>query len=106
MPFTLALHNLWPHTLLGCAALGLLAAMQPAAIPYALFLAGGPALAIPFAMMTAWPSLGSFAARVGIGRLPEETASPAVLLDLGAAGDPIGGAVAQAERGLSQCSKA
>lgn len=82
VPFTLALHNLWPHTLLGCAALGLLAATQPAAIPYALFLAGGPALAIPFAMVTAWPRLGGVAARVGIGRLPEETAKPAVLLAL------------------------
>ena len=82
VPFTLALHNLWPHTLLGCAALGLLAVTQPAAIPYALFLAGGPALAIPFAMVTAWPWLGSFAARVGIGRLPEEMARPAVLLAL------------------------
>ena len=82
VPFTLALHNLWPHTLLGCAALGLLAVTQPAGIPYALFLAAGPALAIPFAMVTAWPLLGSFAARVGIGRLPEETARPAVLLAL------------------------
>ncbi len=82
VPFTQALHNLWPHTLLGCAALGLLAVTQPAAIPYALFLAAGPALAIPFAMMTAWPLLGSLAARVGIGRLPEETARPAVLLAL------------------------
>jgi membrane glycosyltransferase len=82
VPFTLALHNLWPHTLLGCAALVLLAVTQPAAIPYALFLAAGPALAIPFAMMTARPLLGSFAARVGIGRLPEETARPAVLLAL------------------------
>ena len=82
VPFTLALHNLWPHTLLGCAALGLLAATQPAAIPYALFLAGGPALAIPFAMMTAWPWLGSLAARIGIGRLPEETTRPAALLVL------------------------
>ncbi len=82
VPFTQALHNLWPHTLLGCAALVLLAVTQPAAIPYALFLAAGPALAIPFAMMTAWPLLGSFAARVGIGRLPEETARPAVLLAL------------------------
>ncbi len=82
VPFTLALHNLWPHTLLGCAALGLLAITQPAAIPYALFLAGGPALAIPFAMITAWPPFGSFAARIGIGRLPEEVASPAVLLAL------------------------
>jgi membrane glycosyltransferase len=82
VPFTLALHNLWPHTLLGCGALGLLAVSQPAAIPYLLFLAGGPALAVPFAMVTAWPLLGSVAARVGIGRLPEETATPAVLLDL------------------------
>jgi membrane glycosyltransferase len=79
VPFTLALHNLWPHTLLGSATLGLLAAVQPAAIPYALFLAAGPALAIPFAMVTAWPSFGALAARIGIGRLPEETTRPAVL---------------------------
>jgi membrane glycosyltransferase len=79
VPFTLALRNFWPHTLFGSAVLGLLAMTQPATIPYALFLAGGPALAIPFAMMTAWPWLGSLAARVGIGRLPEETARPAVL---------------------------
>jgi membrane glycosyltransferase len=82
VPFTLALRNLWPHTLLGCATLGLLAVTQPAAVPYALFLAGGPALAIPFAMMTARRWLGRFATRVGIGRLPEETARPAVLLAL------------------------
>lgn len=82
VPFRLALRSLWPHTLLGCAALGLLAVTQPAAIPYALLLAGGPALAIPFAMMTAWPWLGSLAVRIGIGRLPEETTRPAVLLAL------------------------
>ena len=73
---------LWPHTLLGCAALGLLAITQPAAIPYALFLAGGPALAVPLAVMTAWPPLGSLAVRLGIGRLPEETTRPVVLLAL------------------------
>jgi membrane glycosyltransferase len=82
VPLTLALRNLWPHTLLGCAVVGLLAIMQPMAILYALFLATGPALAIPFAMITAWPPFGSFAARIGIGRLPEETARPAVLLAL------------------------
>ena len=82
VPFALALHNLWPHTLLGCGTLGLLAATQPAAIPYALFLAGGLALAIPFAIVTAWPRLGCFAAKVGIGRLPEETMTPAALLVL------------------------
>jgi membrane glycosyltransferase len=47
-----------------------------------LLLAGGPALAIPFAVMTAWPWLGGFTARIGIGRLPEETARPAVLIAL------------------------
>jgi membrane glycosyltransferase len=82
VPFALALRNLWPHTLLGCAALGALAMTQPAAIPYMLFLAGGPALAVPFATITAWPLLGSIAARIGIGRLPEETMKPAVLLAL------------------------
>jgi membrane glycosyltransferase len=82
VPFTLALRNFWPHTLAGSAALGLLAMTRPEAVPYALLLAGGPALAIPFAMITAWPWLGGLAARVGIGRLPEETAGPAVLLAL------------------------
>lgn len=79
VPFTLALRDLWPHTLLGCAALGLLAMTHPAAIPYALLLAGGPALAIPFAVMTASPWLSRFAMWGGIGRLPEETVRPAVL---------------------------
>ena len=79
VPLGLALRNLWPHTLLGCATLGILAMTQPASIPYALFLAGGPALAIPFAMVTAWPSLGSTFARIGIGRLPEQTTAPAAL---------------------------
>ena len=79
VPFTLALRSLWPHTLLGCAVLGILAATHPGAIPYVLFLAGGPALAIPFAMITAWPSLGDLSARIGIGRLPEESVAPAAL---------------------------
>jgi membrane glycosyltransferase len=83
VPFMLALKNLWAHTLLGVAALAVLGVMQPAAIPYALFLAGGPALAIPFAMLTAWPAFGRLAVRTGIGRLPEEVERPAVLLDLG-----------------------
>jgi len=83
VPFTLALQNLWPHTAIGCAALVVLTMTHTAAIPYALFVAGGPALAIPFAMLTAWPAFGSLCARIGIGRLPEEIARPAALLALG-----------------------
>jgi len=82
VPFTLALRNLWPHTAIGCAALLVLTMTHMAAIPYALFVAGGPALAIPFAMLTAWPAFGSLCARIGIGRLPEEIARPAALLAL------------------------
>ena len=82
VPFTLALHNLWPHTAIGGGALLVLAMSHAAAIPYALFVAGGPALAVPFAMMTAWPGFGGLCARIGIGRLPEEIARPAALLAL------------------------
>ena len=47
VPFSLAFHQLWPHTALGLACLAVLAVAQPAAIPYALLIAGGPALSIP-----------------------------------------------------------
>ena len=67
---------------MGCASLGLVLASQPWALPYIFLLAGGPALSVPFAMVTAWPALGSLAARMGIGRVPEETATPEDLLEL------------------------
>jgi membrane glycosyltransferase len=82
VPFGLALRDLWPQTLAGCLSLGLVSISQPWALPYILLLAGGPALAAPFATVTAWPALGSLAARIGIGRLPEETATPEHLLEL------------------------
>jgi membrane glycosyltransferase len=82
VPLTLALHDLWPQTLVGCISLGLVLASQPWALPYILLLAGGPALAAPFAMVTAWPALGGLATRMGIGRVPEETATPQNLLGL------------------------
>jgi len=54
----------------------------PAAIPYALFIAGGLVLSIPFAVVTAAPGLGRALVRVGFCRLPEETAPPAELAAL------------------------
>ena len=76
VPWSLAAKQLWPHTLLGAACLGLLALTVPAAIPYALFIAGGPLLSIPLAVLTASPAVGRALVRVGLGRLPEETAPP------------------------------
>lgn len=82
VPLSLAIRDLWPQTLVGWLSIGLVSISQPWALPYILLLAGGPALAAPFATLTAWPRLGSLAARVGIGRLPEETTTPDDLLEL------------------------
>jgi membrane glycosyltransferase len=76
VPLTLAIHNLWPQALLGVVTIGVLVFTVPGAIPYALFIAGGPLLAIPLAVITAWPGAGRLLLRLGIGRLPEETAPP------------------------------
>ena len=70
---------LWPHTLIGCGCIAVLAFTVPSAIPYALFIAGGPALSIPLAVVTSRPSVGQALMRVGIGALPEENAPPAPL---------------------------
>ena len=82
VPWSQALHQLWPHTAIGLACLGLIAATHPAALLYAFLLAGGPALSIPLAVFTARPALGRLLTRIGIGRLPEETAPPLALTAL------------------------
>jgi membrane glycosyltransferase len=79
VPWSMAFRQLWPHTALGLVPLLILVATHPSAIPYALLLAGGPALAIPLAVITAVPRVGTALARIGIGRLPEETAPPLAL---------------------------
>jgi membrane glycosyltransferase len=86
VPWLVALRTLWPHTALGLASIAVLAATRPAAVPYALFVAGGLALSIPLAVVTASPRVGKVLVRLGIGRLPEETAPPSALraLRLGA----------------------
>ncbi len=42
----------------------------------------GLALSIPFAVITAMPRVGRALARIGIGRLPEETEPPIALKTL------------------------
>jgi membrane glycosyltransferase len=79
VPWSAAWQQFWPHTLLGGACVGLLAFTHPSAIPYALLIAGGPLLAVPLAVLTALPPVGLWLARIGLGRLPEETAPPVAL---------------------------
>jgi membrane glycosyltransferase len=72
VPVAAALARLWPQTLLGWACIAALAVTAPAAIPFALLIAGGLALAVPFCVITANPAVGAAAMRAGIGCLPEE----------------------------------
>ena len=76
VPLSLAFRNLWPQTLLGLSTVIVLGLTVPAAIPYALFIAAGPLLSIPLAVITAWPGVGRAMVGRGLGRLPEETAPP------------------------------
>jgi membrane glycosyltransferase len=79
VPWADAARQLWPHTLLGWSCIVVLAFTVPSAIPYALFIAAGPALSIPLAVITSWPAVGRALMRVGLGALPEENAPPAPL---------------------------
>jgi membrane glycosyltransferase len=82
VPWSQSLRQLWPHTLLGLGSLATVTLTHPAALPYVFLLAGGPALSIPLAVFTAMPAFGAALARIGIGRLPEETAPPLALTAL------------------------
>jgi membrane glycosyltransferase len=82
VPWSDAARQLWPHTLLGWSCILVLAFTVPSAIPYALFIAAGPALSVPLAVISSWPSVGRALMRAGIGALPEENAPPPPLRQL------------------------
>jgi membrane glycosyltransferase len=82
VPWYLAALELWPQTLFGLAPVCLLWLAAPSAVAYALFIAAGPLLAIPFAVATASPALGRALIAAGLCRLPEETQPPRELLAL------------------------
>jgi membrane glycosyltransferase len=79
VPLGLAVRALWVYTLVGVGTIVVLALTHPSAIPYALPLAAGLALSIPLAVITAWRPFSAALMRLGIGRLPEETAAPVAL---------------------------
>jgi membrane glycosyltransferase len=76
VPWSLAFRRFWPQTLIGLAPVLLLAAAAPEALPYALLIAGGPLVSIPFAVVTASPAVGRALVAMGIDRLPEELVPP------------------------------
>jgi membrane glycosyltransferase len=82
VPWSLAFAKLWPQMLTGCTIMAVVATKAPADIGFALLGATGLILAIPFAVATASPLIGTLFARVGIGRIPEENDPPAALLPL------------------------
>jgi membrane glycosyltransferase len=75
-----AVRKLWPQTLVGGVLLGTLAVWQPVALTgVAVLVAGGLVLSVPLCVVTSRPSVGRALRRIGIGRLPEETAPPNAL---------------------------
>jgi membrane glycosyltransferase len=71
-----AAENLWPQTLFGVVVCGLLLAIEPTVFWWSLPLTAGYLLAIPFAVITASPTLGCWFKRWGIAGIPEDFKTP------------------------------
>jgi membrane glycosyltransferase len=82
VPWSVAWAKLWPQTLIGFAVIAIIEMKAPGDIVYALAIAGGFALSVPFAVATASPVVGALFARIGVGRIPEEVEPPDALLAL------------------------
>jgi membrane glycosyltransferase len=81
-----AFTGLWPHLLFGVVICGALWAISPRVLLWSLPLTAGYLLAIPFAVVTSWPSLGKGLQRIGLCAIPEDVAEPADIAALHKAG--------------------
>ncbi|BBK38468.1 hypothetical protein STAQ_35460 [Allostella sp. ATCC 35155] len=90
VPWPVALRTLWRQTLAGAAGTAAFLSTSWEAWAWAQLGLAGLLLAAPFAVVTSLPELGRWAARVGLCRLPEETAPPPDLLTAGPAALPPG----------------
>jgi len=77
-----AIVGLWPQVVLGAALAAVLALAAPAVLPWAAPVILGLALAPAFAVVTALPGLGAWAARHGLCAIPEENDPPAIFAGL------------------------
>jgi len=82
VPLALAARAFWAPTLFGLAVTAGLLATAPDLLAWASPVLAGFVLAIPFAMITASPRLGAYAARTGLCAIPEEFTPPPVLVSL------------------------
>jgi membrane glycosyltransferase len=71
-----AIENLWPQTLFGIIVCGLLLLVSPPVFWWSLPLTAGYLLAIPFAVITASPSLGRWFKKLGLCGIPEDFSVP------------------------------
>ncbi len=72
-----AAQNLWPQTLFGLIVCGALYVISPDVLWWSLPLTAGYILAIPFAVVTASPTLGRWMKRIGLAGIPEDFKTPA-----------------------------
>jgi membrane glycosyltransferase len=80
---TQALRRLWPQTLFGLAALVWLIATDAGGAVFLSPFIFGALLAVPIALLTAWPRFGAWLARIGLWRIPEEVDPPPLIRALG-----------------------
>jgi membrane glycosyltransferase len=72
-----AANDLWPQTLFGIVVCGAMLAVEPAVLWWSLPLTAGYLLAVPFAVLTADPSLGKALKAAGLCGIPEDFDPPA-----------------------------
>jgi len=83
-----ALREFWPPTLFGLALAAWLFSVSPILFYWTLPWTIGYLTAIPFAVLTASPSVGALAARLGICAIPEEISPPEGIARLAYAAAP------------------
>jgi membrane glycosyltransferase len=81
-----AVRVLWPQLVFGVLVCGALYEISPVVLLWSLPLTAGYLLAIPFAVITARPSLGRFMRRHGIAGIPEDFAPPPEIVAVQQAG--------------------
>jgi membrane glycosyltransferase len=80
---TQALRRLWPQTLFGLAALIWLISTDAGGAVFLSPFIFGALLAVPIALLTAWPRFGAWLARIGLWQIPEEVDPPPLIRALG-----------------------